>query len=73
MIDQPGMLGDRRAAERGYQFPPSNGDWHVTLPCEGCLASISRWEHLVLTGRITLARSIFSNALNWPRLPVSVY
>jgi hypothetical protein len=29
MIDQPGMLGDRRAAERGYQFPPSNGDWHV--------------------------------------------
>jgi hypothetical protein len=24
-----------RAAERSYQFPPADVDWHVTLPCEG--------------------------------------
>src|SRR5262249_57026135 len=26
----------RRAAKRGYQFPPSDCDWHEPLPCEGC-------------------------------------
>src|SRR5262249_50166843 len=25
----------RRAAQRGYQLPPSDGAWHVALPCEG--------------------------------------
>jgi hypothetical protein len=37
-----------RAAERTYQFPPSDDDWHVTLPCEGGLGSISRREQAVL-------------------------
>jgi hypothetical protein len=37
-----------RAAERGYQFSPSDDDWHVTLPCEGCTRSIPRRERAVL-------------------------
>src|SRR5215813_5436115 len=27
----------RRAAECGQQFPPSDGDCHTPLPCEGCV------------------------------------
>ena len=34
----------RRTAELGYQLAPSEGDRHVTLPCEGCLGNISRRE-----------------------------
>jgi len=40
-IDFPGLLRtgrerpQRRAANRGYQFSPSDCDWHVPLPCEG--------------------------------------
>jgi hypothetical protein len=25
------------AAQRCYQFPPTDADWHITLSCEGCL------------------------------------
>jgi hypothetical protein len=27
------------AGERGYQFSPSDGDWHVPPLCEGCLVN----------------------------------
>ena len=37
-----------RAAEHGYHFPSSDGDWHVTPPWEGCLGRISRRDHTVL-------------------------
>src|SRR5262249_60139718 len=37
-----------RTAERGYQFPPSDRDWHVNPPREGCLRRISRRDHAVL-------------------------
>src|SRR5262249_16258809 len=40
--------GGCRAAERGYQFPPSDRDWHVNPPREGCLRRISRRDHAVL-------------------------
>jgi hypothetical protein len=38
---RPGLRAGRerprscRAAKRRYQLAPSDGDWHVTLPCEG--------------------------------------
>jgi hypothetical protein len=43
----------RRAAERGYQFPPSDSDEHVALPCEGGLvkATISRRKRAVLRSK----------------------
>jgi hypothetical protein len=37
-----------RAAERGYQFPPSDSDWHVALPCEGWKGTISHRKSAVL-------------------------
>jgi hypothetical protein len=41
----------RRRAKRSYQFPPSDNDWHVLLPREGCVANgtISRRKHAVFT------------------------
>src|SRR5262249_15591648 len=44
-----------RAAERGYQFPPSDSDRHVALPCEGWLvkATISRRKRAVLRSGTT--------------------
>src|SRR6516165_1114080 len=38
-----------RAAERSYQFPPSDSDRHVALPCEGWLVkgTISRRQRAV--------------------------
>src|ERR1700738_3666991 len=43
---------DRHAAESGYQFPPSDGDWHKCPPlCEGCRVNgtIPPGEHAVVT------------------------
>jgi hypothetical protein len=44
---------NRRAAERGYQFPAFDCDWRVPLLCEGCLAkgTIARRERAVFTFR----------------------
>ena len=41
----------RRAAERGYQFPPSDSDRHVALPCEGGLVkgTVPHRKRAVLT------------------------
>src|SRR5262249_25171418 len=46
--------GGSRAAKRGYQFPPSDVDWHEPLPCEGWLvkATISRRKRAVLRSKI---------------------
>src|SRR4029450_11664 len=40
-----------RAAERSYQFPPSDSDRHVALPAEGCLVkgTISHRKRAVFT------------------------
>src|SRR5262245_3854119 len=39
-----------RAAESGQQFPPSDGDCHTPLPCEGALkGTVSRHKRAVFT------------------------
>jgi hypothetical protein len=38
----------QRAWGRGFSSLSSDGDWHVTLPREGCLGSMSRREHAVM-------------------------
>src|SRR5262245_29760178 len=42
---------DRRAAECGQQFPPSDGDCHTPLPREVRTGRIPRHERAVLTAR----------------------
>src|SRR5262245_31606578 len=42
------LPGGNRAAGGRQRCPPSDGDWHVNPPREGCLGRISRRDHAVL-------------------------
>ena len=46
-------LQNRRAADCGQQFPPSDSDCHTPLPREGAFAKIPRHERAVLTARLS--------------------
>src|SRR5215831_19987700 len=57
-----------RSAERSYQFPPSDSDRHVALPCKGWLvkATISRRKRAVCPGNAPVLRARSATFLSMP-------